>query len=239
MADKRVSTKSKKSTGAKSKKAVRSERRFMPERSNASIATMAGTIVGGLGVGAGLYGQWMTNPTMAAAPWVLAAGSAVLAAVLLWGDLEGTVIRVGDAGIVWERDGKVNRRVAWCDMREVEIRDAMVRVQLEGEVMTFSVASQPLAAAWVAKEANARIPKRWKASKDVIQSLPKTSSDDGEGLVVEPLQVTGRSCRASQRTITFERDARYCVRCGEVYHKDDLPDRCLTCDADLRDAQEA
>jgi hypothetical protein len=238
MADKKASSKSKKTKGSRAKKAERTERRFLPERSNTTMLTMAGTIGGGLGVGAGIYGQWVADPRVGVAPWLVAGGAAVLAAVLLWGDLEGTSLRVGDAGIAWEREGKVTRRVAWCDMREVGIRDGAVRIEAEGETLTFSITTHPVAAAWAAKEAEARIPKRWKADKAAVEALPKTSPEDGERLDVEPLQVTGRACRASKRAITFERDARFCPRCGEVYHKEALPDRCLTCDADLEDAQE-
>jgi hypothetical protein len=50
---------------------------------------------------------------------------------------------------------------------------------------------------------------------------------------LEPPQVAGLRCKATDRPITFERDARLCGRCGEVYHKDGAPKRCLTCEAQL------
>ncbi len=233
MASKKKSSKRTKTKAKRRKRSEeREERRFVPERSNAAILTMAGAIVGGLAIGIGGYGQLLSDPRVAAAPWTAAGGAVVLAAVILWGDMQGTAIRVGDGGVALERQGKVGVRVPWCDMREVVVKDGTVRVESEPP-LSFSVASHPLAAAWVAKEAKARIPKRLKTDKGAEDALPKTRAGDGERLEVEPRQITGRECRASGRAITFERDARFCDRCGEIYHKDEMPDACLTCGANL------
>lgn len=158
-----------------------------------------------------------------------------MAAVILWGDMEGTGVRVGDAGVALEKQGKATVRIAWCDMREIAVDNGTVRLVGDGG-FTFNVSANPQAAAWVVREAEERIPKRMKIEKAEREALPKTSEGDGERLEVEPLQVAGRACRASDRAITFERDARFCPRCGEVYHKDSLPASCLTCEADLGDA---
>lgn len=236
MADKKEASKRKKSKERRRKKQEeRVERRFVPARSNAAMLTMAGAVVGGLAVGAGAYGQWISDPRVAASPWMVAGGAVVLAAVILWGDMEGTAVRVGDAGVALEKQGKPANRIAWCDMREVRLEDGTIRIDAEAP-LGFSVAANPSAAAWVIKEARERIPKRLKADKAAREALPGTAADDGERVQVEPLQVTGRACRASEQVITFERDARFCSRCGEVYHKDSMPDACLTCEAALSDA---
>ena len=42
--------------------------------------------------------------------------------------------------------------------------------------------------------------------------------------------------KAKQRAesaAAFERDARLCPNCGEVYLKDQVPKKCLTCQAEL------
>jgi hypothetical protein len=69
--------------------------------------------------------------------------------------------------------------------------------------------------------------------RDAVDGLPTPRDDDGELLVVESLQVAGRECAASGKTIAFERDARLCPQCCQVYLKDRVPKKCLTCDAEL------
>ena len=54
-----------------------------------------------------------------------------------------------------------------------------------------------------------------------------------ESVTVEELQIAGRHCRASGKPISFERDARLCPQCGEAYLKDQVPKKCLTCQAEL------
>ncbi|MEZ4310170.1 MAG: hypothetical protein R3F14_19180 [Polyangiaceae bacterium] len=51
---------------------------------------------------------------------------------------------------------------------------------------------------------------------------------------LDPPRIAGRACKASGQTIAFEKDARLCGRCGELYHKKSVPERCLTCEARLR-----
>lgn len=234
MADNKDSSKRKKSKERrKAKKPERTERRFAPQRSNGAMLTMGGSILGGLAIGAGAYGQWLADHRLAASPYIVAGGAVVLAGVILWGDMEGSAVRVGDAGVAVEKGGKVTTRIAWCDMKSIELQDGRVRIDAEPTGCSISVAANPLAAAWVIKEAEDRVPNRLKAAKSDRESLPKTARTDGERVDVEAQQITGRACRASDRVITFERDARQCSRCGEVYHKDSLPETCLTCDADL------
>jgi hypothetical protein len=72
--------------------------------------------------------------------------------------------------------------------------------------------------------------------RDVVAGLPALGENDGEVLTVESLQVAGRYCAASDRPISFERDARLCPQCCEVYLKSEVPRKCVTCEADLGDA---
>jgi hypothetical protein len=139
--------------------------------------------------------------------------------------------------VALERAGVVVRRVAWCEMREVSVKDGTVRMETQEGPLVFKVAANPVGAAWVVQQAEERIPKRVKVDKLERDVLPEAKSGDGERVDVEPLQVTGRACRASDRVITFERDSRFCLRCGEVYHKDAMPARCLTCEGSLADGK--
>ena len=43
------------------------------------------------------------------------------------------------------------------------------------------------------------------------------------------LQTTGRRCAKSRKVIRYERDARICSVCTQVYLKDNLPNECVTC----------
>ena len=146
MADKKDASKRKKSKErSKKKQEERVERRFVPARSSAATLTMAGAVVGGLAIGAGAYGQWITDPRVAASPWIVAGGAVVLAAVILWGDMEGTAVRVGDAGVSLEKQGKATGRIAWCDMREVSLEGGTIRIDADSP-LRFSVSANPLAA---------------------------------------------------------------------------------------------
>ena len=68
----------------------------------------------------------------------------------------------------------------------------------------------------------------------VVSAAAGLDGDAGEKLTLEPPQVAGQHCKQSDKLIAFEKDGRLCGRCGEVYHKDSVPQRCLTCDAALK-----
>ena len=46
-------------------------------------------------------------------------------------------------------------------------------------------------------------------------------------------QVAGRRCAATDKIISFERDARLCPNCAQVYHKDNVPKECVTCGTEV------
>ncbi len=211
----------------------RTERRFEPKRSRLALATMIGTAVGGLALGAGVYAQWLSPIHWTFAPWLVAAGAIVLAAVILWGDLTGPAIRVGDAGIAVEKDASSLSRFAWCDITRIDISAGRLVIESRFATASVRVAENPQAAAWIVREAGARIPKTLTVADPDMATLPASSETEGAMVAVEATQVTGRRCKASDKVITFERDARLCARCGEIYHAESLPERCLTCDAAL------
>ena len=213
--------------------AERKERRFEPVRSQIALLTIAGTAIGGLALGIGIYAQWLALHRLAYAPWIVAGGAAVLAAVILWGQLAGAAVRVGDAGLAIERGDAAPIRVAWYEISGLSVRDARAVIESKESTITLRLDEHPSAIAWLVREAEARIPAKVKIEESQKASLPKTSDTDGVVVSVEATQVTGRRCRASDKVITFERDARLCARCGEIYHVDALPERCLTCDAPM------
>jgi hypothetical protein len=223
--------------GAKARRAQqvehRKERRFEPIRSQAVLLTIAGTLVGGLVLGAGVYAQWLAVHRISYAPWIVAAGAALLAAVILWGQVQGEAVRVGNGGLAIERGRSSPLRIAWYEMASIRIRDNQVVVETPEATISLRLDEHPVAAAWLLQEAEARIPDRVKVEASQKAVLPKPSDRDGVVVEVEASQVTGRRCRASDKVITFERDARLCPRCGQIYHVDALPERCLTCDASM------
>jgi hypothetical protein len=93
---------------------------------------------------------------------------------------------------------------------------------------TFKVplASHPEAVGWIVAEAKRRIPKRVDIEKGVLAKMPAAAPHAGTKLDLEPLQVVGKKCAASGKTISYEPDARVCPQCERVYFKRSVPNKC-------------
>jgi hypothetical protein len=216
----------------------RRERVFEPLPSGNRIVVIAMGVVGALAMGAGVYGQFvgLGNPSvpLAQAPWILAAG-AVLAGLAIWFGWSGDpVLRVGDAGIAVERGSL--RRMPWYTVERIKFAGGAVRVTGRDETdqaltVVASIKSHPQAAAWMVREARARVP-------DILQiddgaELPAALKSAGELVELEAAQVVGKRCASSGKVIAYEPDARVCMNCGRVYHKANVPDVCA-CDAPMK-----
>ena len=97
--------------------------------------------------------------------------------------------------------------------------------------LSLRASVHPHAAAWIAREARARIPKVTDVPDEVAE-LPETRTSDGEMLTLDPLQVVGMHCAVSGKVIAYEPDAVVCPQCELVYHKASTPDEC-ECGASL------
>jgi hypothetical protein len=227
--------KKKKKSGAKAKKA-RTERRFEPLATGNRWVVYACGAIGAAAMGAGTWGQFGPMISSAAgtepfkyAPWILA-GGAVLVGIAIWFGTSGeAAIRVGDPGIALEK-GEL-RRLPWYGVEKVELAGGAVVATGKDDlgreiVVKASIASHPQAAAWIVREAQARLPKLVTVPDDADE-LPRTNEELGEVLTVEPVQVVGKHCAASGKIISYEPDARVCTRCERVYHKAHVP---VTCD---------
>jgi hypothetical protein len=213
----------------------RSERRFEPRTSPATLLTWVGMSVGAVLAGSGAYGQWLRGEALGPskyAPWLLGASAFTLFAVALFGRWGAAALRVGDAGVALEKDHGELERIAWHQITGVTHAVGMVTVQGPGTAIGIPVAVQPDAAALFASELAVRLPAR--AETLASAGLPPASSGAGTVLPLDPPQVAGLRCRKSDKIISFERDARFCGRCGELYHTASIPRRCLTCEALLR-----
>jgi hypothetical protein len=216
----------------------RKERRFEPTASPSAWISVLGMSIGAVLLGAGVYGQWLrgsarpdvTGPHPYAA-YLLVAAALLLALVALLGPRGAKPVRVGDAGLGVEKDGGDVERLEWRDVSRILADKDAITFQGPGTVVTIPLKQHAQAAARALAEAKTRIPKKL---EDVdTSSIPKPEPGAGETRPLEPAQLAGSRCKASDELIAFEKDARLCGRCGEVYHKAHVPPACLTCEAPL------
>ncbi len=218
---------------------ARHEQRF-EARANASPMVSNGLgALGALVMGAGAWGQFGPSLTdggpepIKGAAYILLGGSLAVAGAIWLGTSGEPVLRVGDGGIAIEK-GQM-RRLPWHGVERIEWRGEAVRVtgkDQSGVAMTLvvPVAKHPQAAAWIVKEARERVPSVVDVPEDA--SIPAPIA--GPSLTLEPVQVVGMRCAASDQIISYEPDARICPRCERVYLKAKVPDACA-CGASLAD----
>lgn len=213
----------------------RTERRFEPTASAMAVISTVAMSIGAVLVGAGTYGQWMRSTEVGphpAAPFLLAGGAVLLILVALFGQRLAKPVRVGDAGVALEKDPGEIERLEWRDVNRILLSGGVLSLQGPGTTVSIPVATHRAAAALIFAEASRRIPAKVESLDGT--SLGKPEADAGEKLTLEPPQVAGQHCKQSDKLIAFEKDGRLCGRCGEVYHKDSVPQRCLTCGAQLK-----
>ena len=157
-------------------------------------------------------------------------GAVLLRAFALFGQTTARPVRVGDGGVAIEREDAVER-IAWCDVSRLLVTGDAVTVQGDGITISVLRKVHPQAAARVVREAKDRIPK--KVDDDVSVPAPEGAVEPANE-PLDPPQIAGRAFKGSGKHVSFEKDARFCGRCGELYHKTSVPDRCLTCDARLK-----
>ena len=228
MSDAHGSKKKKKKSATRTRK----ERRFVGEQTYASKVAVGVGMLGALLLGAGVYSRWVSDTPASYAVYLVAVGSFTLAAALAFGDLGTLPVRVGDLGVAIER-GKELERFGWYELKRVYVDKGKLMLDGKESASSITIAAHPRAIARILAEGTRRIPEAMDVKRSAIEGLPALRDDDGELLTVDAPQVAGRSCAASGKTVAFERDARLCAQCGEVYLKDKVPKKCLTCGAEL------
>ena len=213
-------------------KRVRKERRFLPEPTYASRASIGGGMLGALILGAGVYSQWLSDNPRAVAPYLFGVGAISLGAALWFGDAGALPVRVGDAGIAIEKGSELIR-LAWCDLERVFTERGELVTKSKELTLRIPVAAHGTAVAWILSEGTKRVPKVMDVKRQALVNLPDPKDDDGEFVTIDGLQIAGRHCAASGKPVSFERDARLCPNCGQVYLKDQVPAKCVTCEAPL------
>jgi hypothetical protein len=213
-------------------KRVRKERRFVPEPTYASRASIIGGMLGALLLGAGVYGQWLSDDPRAIAPYLFGVGAIGLGAALWFGDAGALPVRVGEVGIAIEKGSELVR-LAWCDLERVFTERNELVAKGKELTLRIPIAAHRIAVAWILSEGTKRVPAVMDVKRQSLAQLPEPKEADGEQVVLESLQITGRHCAASGKPISFERDARLCPNCAQVYLKDQVPKKCVTCEADL------
>ena len=216
----------------KKAKRERKERRFSPEQTYASGATVGGGMLGALALGAGVWGQWISETPHNYSPYLLGGGAIALGASLWFGDAGAVPVRIGDAGIALERGAELTR-LAWCDLETVEVVGKQLLAKGPNATFSIPIVAHPKAVAWILAEGTRRVPDAMNVKKSDLAGLPEPKDLDGELVALEGVQVAGKHCAATDKPIAFERDARLCPNCAQVYLKDSVPKKCVTCERDL------
>lgn len=216
----------------KKAKRERKERRFSPAQTYSSGVAVGAGMLGALALGAGVWGQWISELPHTYSPYLFGGGAIALGASLWFGDAGAVPVRIGDAGIALERGTELTR-LAWCDLETIEMNGKALSVKGKSTSFSIPVAAQPLAIAWILAEGTRRVPDVMNVKKSDLDGLPEPKELDGELVTLEGVQVAGKHCAATDKPIAFERDARLCPNCAQVYLKDAVPKKCVTCEHDL------
>ena len=231
-----MATKKTKKKTEKKRSGRRQERRFVSQAATNPILVRGAGAVAALLLGAGLYayvyGQSFTADAERSIPSYIIAAGAVLMGITIWiGTSAENPIRVGDPGIAVEKGDL--RRMPWWGVEKITFEPGALALNIVGNdeantAWTFkvSVKAHPEAVGWIIREAMDRIPKRVDIPEETLEKLPPAGEHAGQKLDLEPLQVVGKRCAATGKTISYEPDGRVCPRCERVYSKRSVPKKC-------------
>lgn len=210
------------------------EYRFVPGATSRAKLSIALLGLGAFLLGAGAHAQWLHEGAPEFASWLLLGGAVFTAIGTFLPDPDAAPLRVGPLGVAIERGGDQPERLAWCDIEKIAAEGSAIVVRgADGQRIQASLPHHAAAAAWIVAEGLDRIPKRVEVSAELREKLPSAKNAPGTAVACEPVQVAGRRCKASDKLISFEDDARLCARCGEVYHRDHVDERCATCEGSM------
>ena len=213
---------------AKKSKRFLQERRLVAAGQALQPSSLIAGFLGASALGAGIYGRWINQPAADYATALLVIGIAC-AAYFAWHlSREGAAVYVGDAGVAVEHKGEIER-LLWCDMDRIRVDQDHLVLSGTGPTLSIAQATHALALSWILKEAAERLPRVIDVTPGFVDQLPKPANADGVLGPIMSLQTAGRRCAKSRKVIRYERDARLCTVCAQVYLRDDVPDTCVTC----------
>lgn len=211
--------------------ARRKERRIATSATYLPRGLAATGLISAVVLGAGVTGQWVLDPAFEYAPYLVAVGGLGVGIALGIGPRE-TAVAVGDAGVAVERS-RETLRMPWYQIKSITLQGDRLVVASAGSTLAFSVGANPGAAALVLSEAAQRVPDVLDVDKSAAEKLPDPTKLDVRRVDVSDDQLAGLSCANSKQVIRLEEDARLCPRCSQVYHRQSVPSRCVSCDAEL------
>lgn len=216
---------------AEAAESVRVERQFQPRPPSSAKVVLGLGFLGSAALGAGVFGLFLAPSGVPGASALLLGGALGLI-VALYGRREVPPVRVGELGVTFG-DPLEAARLAWCDVRAVRIAGDALRLETAGAPLDVPLAAHGKAAARILAEASKRIGERVDVSPKAHERLPPLLEDDAEMVPALRLQLAGRRCAASGKSITFESDARLCPNCAALYHASHVPATCTSCQRPL------
>jgi len=228
-----TTTKNRKKARSTTGTARRQERRFSTSGTFISRWVAITGMVGSLILGAGVFGLWLLDPPFAYASYLIAVGGLGLGLALWFGQPLESTVAVGDAGIAVE-DGREVSRMRWYAIKSIRIISGKLIAEGGGQSVRFTVGANRAAAAWVLKEAAERIPNVLDVDKTEASKLPQPEAKSGLLVEIDNDQLAGSRCAATDKLITLEEDARICANCAQVYDKAGVPEKCISCDTEMK-----
>jgi hypothetical protein len=210
----------------------RRERRFATSPTFMPVWVGLVGSVGSAVLGAGVFGLWILDPALSWASYLVAGGGFGLGVALWFGQPPESAVIVGDSGIGVE-GGRETARIPWFELRSLRVIGGTVVAEGASQKLKFLLGANPHATASLLKEAAERVPGVVDIQKSLVESLPEPKEVKGYLQDVTDDQVTGLRCAASDKLITLEEDARFCPKCGQIFHKDGVPTTCTHCETEL------
>ncbi len=189
-------------------------------------------MVGTFLLGSGVYGLWISDPSLYWASYLVAAGGLGLGGSLWFGEPAEVSVSIGDSGVAID-DGKQTQRLRWFEIEAIYGSGSRMVVEGNELSLKFFIGANRSACSLLLKEAAERIPDVIDVDPSVAKSLPDPQKVRGQLKNVEDDQLAGSRCAASKELIQLEEDARLCPRCGQSYKKDHVPASCVSCEAPL------
>lgn len=193
---------------------------------------MGASIAAGLLLGAGSYAALWADPPSDYRNFLILSGCAAAGFFAFRMTSGKSVVLVGDAGVATEQGGDVSR-LLWSEIEAIRYEDDHLVLVGASNKLRIPSQSHTRAIRAVLAETAERLPKVLEVSKKLVDTLPKTSGEGPSPVRVESLQIAGKRCLVSKQVLTFERDARLCPTCTSIYHREHVPETCVTCERPL------